>query len=164
MSADPLAPPDLPVGMPARQQNGAVASPFGSAVEALDDASSAAWIRGVVSPTLGTVTAVIPVGYASYLRVQRPTEPSEDAWLFDLLAAVGAAWTTTPDLVTFAIWKGWGFECAVAHTAYEARVVLTGCDAGSEGVGRGMHRWFTRYARSSSGYQSSNYPSGPTTS
>lgn len=89
MSADPLAPPDLPVGMPARQQNGAVASPFGSAVEALDDASSAAWIRGVVSPTLGTVTAVIPVGYASYLRVQRPTEPSEDAWLFDLLAAVG---------------------------------------------------------------------------
>ena len=56
----------------------------------------------------------MPNGYESTLRLHAP-DPSPDGWwelyrdLFDLVASVGAGYTSTPELAWFAIWEGHGF-------------------------------------------------------
>ena len=57
------------------------------------------------------------------LRLHAP-DPAPDGWwdlyrdLFDLVASVGARYTSTPALAWFAIWEGHGFGTSTSHIAW----------------------------------------------
>lgn len=80
-------------------------------------------IPGLIAPTHGIVSAVIPAAFDSYLRVERSDGAVEDVALFESLAVIGAERTATPDVVGFGIWEGWGFESTGVLTSYRAGTV-----------------------------------------
>ncbi len=87
---------------------------FGDSLRAAASTDPAAWIVGSRRGERGTVGWLMPDLYESTLRLHAP-DPSPDGWwelysdLFDLVASIGARYTSTPDLAWFAIWDGHGF-------------------------------------------------------
>lgn len=88
---------------------------FGDQVEAPDSSTPAGWVEQGCNGSLGTVAALVPNGYRSFLRVHAPEAESDD-WksdyrdLFAAVVEVGIAHTRTPDTAWFAIWEGHGFD------------------------------------------------------
>lgn len=72
--------------------------------------SIAAWIPSLIAPTIGIVSAVVPAGFDSYVRVAREASCDQDTHLFESVAAVAADHTSTADAVVFGVWVGWGFD------------------------------------------------------
>jgi hypothetical protein len=87
---------------------------FGASLRAAASTNAAAWIVGSRWGQSGTVGGLIPNMYESTLRLHAP-DPTPHGWwemyrdLFDLVASVGARYTSTPNLAWFAIWEGHGF-------------------------------------------------------
>ena len=77
-----------------------------AAAEWLDTACAGAW---------GTVGALVPNDYEALLRVEAPPGDVDDWWpiyrdLYDAIASVGAAHTSTPGRAWYAIWEGHGYD------------------------------------------------------
>lgn len=96
---------------------------FGEHVQAPDSTAAAAWIEPACRGAWGTVGALVPNDYATYVRVWSPDTDADDWWdayrdLFDILTTVGARHTSTPDRAWFAIWEGYGWATSTLLWAY----------------------------------------------
>jgi hypothetical protein len=94
---------------------------FGPAVDVPGDASAAAWIRPRLGP-FGTVGGLVPGGYERYLMVDYRGADGPLGWdgtqlLFEQMARLLAAHTTTPDRCWFSVWEGHGFETSTRIAA-----------------------------------------------
>ncbi len=96
---------------------------FGDSLRAAESADPAKWIAESLRGQPGTVGALVPNLFQSTLRLHAP-DPTPDGWwelyrdLFDLVASVGARYTSTPTLAWFAIWEGHGFDTSTSHIAW----------------------------------------------
>ena len=96
---------------------------FGDSLRAAESTDPAEWIAESLRGHLGTVGALVPNRYQSVLRLHAP-DPAPDGWwdlyrdLFDVVASVGARYTSTPALAWFAIWEGHGFGTSTSHIAW----------------------------------------------
>jgi len=95
-----------------------MASPFGPVLDPAPGPSPAAWIAPALAPTHGSVGAVIPTGFDSYLQVALDDEPASNLETFGAIADLGVRFTATPEHAWFAIWEGWGFATARTLSAY----------------------------------------------
>jgi hypothetical protein len=91
---------------------------FGPAVTAPADAAAASWIASRLGE-FGTVGGLVPAGFDLYLLV-RPAGLADgsidDADQITTVASIAQRHTTTPDLIWFAIWEGYGW--ATSTTLY----------------------------------------------
>lgn len=93
---------------------------FGDRVTVPADASSAAWLLSQLGSS-GTVGGLVPSGFERYAVVRRvPSDDVDDEGveLASRLAVLAAPHTSTPDLIWYAIWEGYGWETAT--TLYAA--------------------------------------------
>lgn len=93
---------------------------FGDRVTVPSDASSASWLLSRLGGS-GTVGGLVPSGFERYAVVRRvPSDDVDDegAELASELAVLVGPYTSTPDLVWYAIWEGYGWETAT--TLYAA--------------------------------------------
>jgi hypothetical protein len=96
---------------------------FGDSLSAAASTEPAEWIGESIRGEPWTVGALVPNRYESLLRLHAP-DPTPDGWwelyrdLFDLVASLGARYTTTPTLAWFAIWEGHGFDKSTTHVAW----------------------------------------------
>ena len=84
---------------------------FGLSVSAPTDAQSAAWLMPRLGE-YGTVGGLVPEGYERYERVLLSEEGTteDDIAIVRELVAVTKMHTATPDLTSYAIWEGYGWE------------------------------------------------------
>lgn len=79
---------------------------FGSSVSAPRDGAAAQWI-GPRLGAFGTIGGLVPDGFDDHLVVHQARE--EDERQVEAIAEVARQHTTTPDLIWFAIWEGYGW-------------------------------------------------------
>ena len=96
---------------------------FGDSLRAAGSIDPADWIAESLCGPPGTVGALVPNRYQSVLRLHAPDAAPDGWWdlyrdLFDLVASVGARYTSTPALARFAIWEGHGFGTSTSHIAW----------------------------------------------
>lgn len=87
-------------------------SVFGDRVTVPSDASSAAWFLSRLGIS-GTVGSLVPSGFERYAVVRRsPSDEVDDegAELASELAVLAERHTSTPELIWYAIWEGYGWE------------------------------------------------------
>ena len=83
---------------------------FGDQVQVAETTDSAAWIDAARQGTWGTLGALVPNHYESYLRVRGAASAIVDWWeaqraVIAAIAQVAARHTTTPERAWFGIWK-----------------------------------------------------------
>jgi hypothetical protein len=90
---------------------------FGINVTPPPDASPAAWLPALLGE-FGTLGGLVPDGYEAYVRVHPSREDGphapDDIETVAALASLLAEHTTTPDLIWFAVWEGYGWASASA--------------------------------------------------
>lgn len=96
---------------------------FGDHVEIPATAAAATWIARARRGEGGTVGALVPNVYESFLRVRAPSGEVVDWWaryrdLFGIVASIGERHTTSADRAWFAVWEGHGFTNATTHVAW----------------------------------------------
>ena len=96
---------------------------FGDSLRAAESTDPAEWIAESLRGQPGTVGALVPNRHQSVLRLHAPDPAPDGRWdlyrdLFDLVASVGARYTSTPALAWFAIWEGHGFGTSTSHIAW----------------------------------------------
>lgn len=72
---------------------------------------------------MGTVGALVPNSYSSFLRIHSPPSIPGDWWatyrdVCAVVAEIGARHTTTADRAWFAVWEGHGFDTAEVRLAW----------------------------------------------
>src|SRR3546814_16840140 len=88
---------------------------FGDHVRAPASSSTAEPVVAACRGAFWTVGWLVPDGHARCVRIGAPAPDIEDWWgayrsLFRVVAAVGAAHTSTPGRAWFGIWEGHGWE------------------------------------------------------
>ncbi len=96
---------------------------FGDSLRAAESTDPAEWIGESLRGQPGTVGALVPNLFESTLRLHAPDPTPDDWWelyrdLFDLVALVGAGYTSTPALAWFAIWEGHGFVPSIGRMGW----------------------------------------------
>ncbi len=96
---------------------------FGDAFRSIDATISAEWLDQSCRGEWWTVGALVPNQYETLLRVRAPEPIPGDWWslyrdLFETIATIGEAHTSTPDRGWFAIWEGHGFDTVSTQIAW----------------------------------------------
>jgi hypothetical protein len=87
---------------------------FGEQVRAAEATDAGGWIDSARFGEWGTLGALVPNHYDTYLRVEAAPADIEDWWTAQRqveasIASVAARHTSTPDRPWFAVWEGHGF-------------------------------------------------------
>ena len=96
---------------------------FGDGLSVPATVAAARWIEDACRGAWGTVGALVPNRYPTYLRVRAPDPVPGDWWsayrdLFAAVASIGAQHTSTPDRAWFAVWEGHGFDTSTTVIAW----------------------------------------------
>lgn len=100
---------------------------FGDHVRPAVSSAAASPVVVACRGAFGTVGWFVPEGHAGCVRVAAPDPGVEDWWaayraLFEVVAHVGAAHTSTPTLARFAVWEGYGWETSTTVYAVAEQV------------------------------------------
>jgi hypothetical protein len=95
---------------------------FGEHVHAPASSAAADAVVAACRGAWSTVGWFVPAGHARCVRLAAPDPDAADWWdqyraLFGLVAAVGAAHTSTPDRAWFGIWEGYGWDTSTTVVA-----------------------------------------------